>query len=81
MPGTLRVLIVVFAVVFSLAVSACTGNQAEDLFKTAEFEELQNNRDHAKKLYEDILKRYPQSGYAQKAEAKLSELNNSDNGD
>jgi len=35
---------------------------------------LQKNREHAQQLYEDILKKYPQSEYAKKAETRLSEL-------
>jgi outer membrane protein assembly factor BamD (BamD/ComL family) len=70
-PGTLILLLIVGCL---LTVSACTGNQAEELFKTAQFEELQKNREHAQQLYEDILKKYPQSEYAKKAETRLSEL-------
>jgi TolA-binding protein len=53
---------------------SCSSNQAEELFKTAEFEELQNNREHARQLYEDILKNYPESDYAGKAADRLSDL-------
>ena len=76
----LRQLILLLIVMCFLTVSACTGNQAEELFKTAEFEELQKNREHAQQLYEDILKKYPQSEYAKKAEARLSELRKSGGG-
>lgn len=54
--------------------SGCSGNTASEMFETAQFEELQNNRAHAVKLYEDIIKKYPESGYAEKARERLSEL-------
>jgi TolA-binding protein len=53
---------------------SCSSNQAEELFETAQFEELQNNREHARQLYEDIMKNYPESDYAGKAEDRLSGL-------
>jgi outer membrane protein assembly factor BamD (BamD/ComL family) len=52
---------------------SCSAENAKELYKTAEFEELQNNRDHANKLYTEILERYPESEYAEKAREKLSE--------
>jgi len=54
--------------------SACTGNNAEDLFETARFEELQRNREHAEQLYNEIILKYPESEYAGKAKERLSEL-------
>jgi len=55
---------------------ACSGDsgKAKKLFETAQFEELQKNTDHACKLYEDILKSYPKTEYAKKAEARLAAL-------
>jgi len=69
-----------FIVICSIAIIACTGDGAEELFKTAQFEELQNNREHARQLYEDIIKNYPQSEYARKAEISLSEMEKSGSG-
>jgi outer membrane protein assembly factor BamD (BamD/ComL family) len=55
---------------------ACSGEQGEakELFETAQFEELQKNTDHARKLYEDLLKRYPKTKYAKKAEIRLAAM-------
>jgi TolA-binding protein len=55
---------------------ACSGDsgKAKELFETAQFEELQKNIDHARNLYEDILRSYPKTEYAKKAEARLAEL-------
>ncbi|UCD36628.1 MAG: tetratricopeptide repeat protein [Nitrospiraceae bacterium] len=65
---------VILAITGLITLAACTGHQAEELFKTAEFEELQNNREHARQLYEEIIQKYPESDYARKADARLSEL-------
>jgi TolA-binding protein len=53
---------------------ACSGDGGKQLYETAKFEEVQNNRDHARELYEDILKKYPGSEYAKKAEEGLNAL-------
>ncbi len=55
--------------------AACSENRGEELFKTAQFEELQNNQEHAEKLYREIVEKYPKSSYAVKAEERLSDLN------
>jgi len=57
-----------------LAGSGCTGNKAEELFETAQFEEKQNNQGHARQLYEEILREYPKSDAAKAADARLREL-------
>jgi hypothetical protein len=41
---------------------------------TAQFEEQQHNQAHAKELYERILRDHAKSPIAQKAEARLMEL-------
>jgi len=51
--------------------SSCSGNRAEELFKTAQFEEIQSNRKHARQLYMEIVKDYPVSEYAEKARDRL----------
>jgi hypothetical protein len=68
-------LIPLFMAVCLFSFTACAENNAEDLFKTAQFEELQNNREHAEILYKEILANYPDSEYSKKAEKRLSELN------
>ncbi len=68
-------LIPLFMTVCFLSFTACSSNNAEDLFKTAQFEELQNNKEHAEILYKEILNNYPESEYSKKAEKRLSELN------
>jgi len=64
--------------VLFLSFSGCSndGAKAEELFETAQFEELQNNPEHARKLYADILKKYPDTKFAEKAKVKLATLRN-----
>ncbi|MEW6109594.1 MAG: hypothetical protein AB1632_10570 [Nitrospirota bacterium] len=64
-------------VLFMLAAflsAGCTGDKAAELYDTAQFEELQNNREHAMQLYSEVVKKYPESEHAKKAKQKLSEL-------
>jgi TolA-binding protein len=57
-----------------LALSSCNGSKADELLDTAQFEEKQNNRDHARQLYEEILRDYPGSEAAQKAQERLDRI-------
>ncbi len=52
---------------------ACS-NKAADLEKTARFEELQNNKEHAAKLYREIIQKYPDSPQAKEAAGRLDGL-------
>jgi len=53
----------------------CSDNGARELYMTAQFEERQNNVQHAKELYQEISTKYPSSGYAKDAQARLTILN------
>ncbi|MFM8550785.1 MAG: hypothetical protein ACKOCD_00460 [Nitrospiraceae bacterium] len=57
-----------------LAFAGCGGDRAQELFETAQFEERQNNRDHARQLYEEILREYPASEAARNAQDRLRAL-------
>ena len=63
-----------FLLLFAIALPACSDRKAKELYKTAQFEELQTNWAHAGQLYERILAVYPQSDQAEKAKARLSAL-------
>ena len=52
---------------------AC-GEDPQQLFETAQFEEQQHNPTHAKELYERILRDHGTSAIARKAEERLREL-------
>ena len=63
-------------VLLALMPLACTSSDraARDSFDLAQFEERQGNMDHARQLYQEILRRYPQSEWAQKANGRLDAL-------
>ena len=66
----LRVLLVLVLV---LPLAGC-GDGAEEMFETARFEEVQNNKEHARKLYNRILRDHPDSPFAAKARERLAAL-------
>jgi TolA-binding protein len=56
-----------------LALAACGGG-ADELYETAQFEELQRNTTHARELYQEIVTKYPDSPEAAKAKERLQAL-------
>ena len=62
------------AIAAVLVLSACRGGGAEELLDTAQLEELQNNRSHARQLYDEIRRRYPESPEAETAAERLRVL-------
>ena len=55
----------------------CGGESPESLFETAQFEERQTNFVHARELYQRIILEHPDSEWAKKAEARLTQLEQS----
>ena len=55
-----------------LAIAGCFGESAEQLMKTAEFEELQRNHEHARELYQRIARDFPDSPEAKIAAERLA---------
>ena len=62
-----------FFVCLFLLLMGC-GDKAKELYDTAQFEEKQNNRPHATKLYREIVEEYPDSPFANQAKTRLAEL-------
>ena len=56
-----------------LGMGGC-GEDPQQLFETAQFEEQQNNQTHARELYERIISLDSDSEYAKKAQKRLDEL-------
>jgi len=56
------------------ALAACSGNQGKEQLDTAQFEEKQNNKEHAIKLYEEVVAKYPGSPNAKMAQERLNAL-------
>ena len=71
---TMKCFLVILILFVTLAVGACSGNNAKGMFETAQFEEVQNNKEHARELYEEIVRSYPKSDYAKKAQERLDAL-------
>ena len=69
---TRRILLAILLVTMTVG---CSDNGARELYMTAQFEERQNNVQHAKDLYQEIMTKYPSSGYAKDAQARLTILN------
>ncbi len=57
----------------ALALAGC-GDRAQELFDTAQLEERQYNTEHAVKLYQELLEKYPDSSLAEQARQRLEEL-------
>lgn len=66
--------VLIFFILLALILPGCSGDKAAELYDTAGFEELQNNREHALQLYQEIIKKYPDSDYARKAGERISQL-------
>lgn len=62
-----------FALFFLFAIAGC-GESPQQMFETAQFEELQNNQRHARELYERIIQKHPDTEFAKKAALRLAEL-------
>jgi hypothetical protein len=75
MLGSLQRSIAVSLLVASaLLAGGCPGESAEQIMKTAEFEVLQRNTDHARQLYQRIIDEYPGSAEAKTAAERLATL-------
>ena len=70
----MKTIIIAALLAVSMVLSGCSGDGAESIFETARLEELQDNPEHAKKLYRDIIQQYPDSPFAQKAKDRLSSM-------
>jgi len=63
----------VIAVVSGL-LFACSSGNPQQLLETAQFEEKQNNREHATKLYQEIIAKHGNSSQAKLAQERLQAL-------
>ena len=75
----MKQLILVLMMVAVFLGVGCTGNNAGELFETAEFEELQKNHTHAAQLYKEILEKHPDTEYARKDRERLRILEKAQN--
>jgi outer membrane protein assembly factor BamD (BamD/ComL family) len=70
----MRRIILAAMIALVMALSGCTGQKAAELYETAQFEEKQNNPEHATELYEEILRKYPDSEFASKSRERLTDI-------
>ena len=77
MEQDMRQIILVLTIMLATALSGCLGNGGEELFDAAKLEELQDNHQRARQLYQEIIDRYPETEYARKAKERLSALQES----
>lgn len=66
--------ILILLAVCCTALSACSSDQGKQQLETAQFEEKQNNREHAVKLYEEVVTKYAGSPNAKIAQERLDAL-------
>jgi len=66
--------ILMLAVSMAFTLAGCSGENAKDLFETAQLEELQNNPEHAATLYRQIVENHPETEYAERAKGRLDGL-------
>lgn len=66
----------ILVLLISILLLGCTSgeNKAAGLLETARFEEKQSNGEHARKLYNEIIQKHPDSQAAKAAAARLDEL-------
>jgi hypothetical protein len=67
-------IILILLAVLTIVAFGCTSEKGAQQLETALFEEKQNNREHAIKLYEEIIGKYPGSTNAKTAQERLNTL-------
>jgi len=70
----MKKLALIVSLLMTLFLAGCPGDQGKQQLETARFEEKQNNREHAIKLYEEIIGKYPGSPNAKIAQDRLAVL-------
>ncbi|MDD2734631.1 MAG: hypothetical protein PHF56_11880 [Desulfuromonadaceae bacterium] len=66
--------VLILLAVCCTALTACSGDGGKQQLETAQFEEKQNNREHAVKLYEEVVTKYAGSPNAKIAQERLNVL-------
>lgn len=65
---------IIITMFFGVTLGACGGENPEELYSTAQFEEKQTNIEHARQLYSQIIENYPDSKFSKKAKDRLEIL-------
>jgi TolA-binding protein len=64
----------VLVVLVTCVLLSCSNGSAQQLLETAQFEEKQHNKEHATKLYQEIVAKHPTSPQAKTAQERLQVL-------
>ena len=67
-------MILLMLTVCCTALSACSGDGGKQQLETAQFEEKQNNKEHAVKLYEEVVSKHAGTPNAKIAQERLNVL-------
>jgi len=67
-------IVLVLTIFLAITSFGCSGSTPEDLFDTAKLEELQDNHEHARELYQQIIEKYPESEYAKQSKERLTKM-------
>lgn len=68
-----RTVLMIIAVCL-MTLNGCNAENGKQQLETAQFEEKQNNKEHAIKLYEEVVSTYPSSPNAKIAQERLDAL-------
>ena len=72
----MRIFVGLIAIAMVLLAGCSSGEKkAAELLETARFEEKQNNFEHAAQLYDEILKKFPDTPAAKEASTRAADLN------
>jgi TolA-binding protein len=66
--------VLILLTVCCAVLTACSNDQGKQQLETAQFEEKQNNREHAIKLYDEVVTKYAGSPNAKFAQERLNAL-------
>lgn len=69
-----KAIVICCILLISCVFLSCAGDDAAEIYENAQFEELQNNNEHALQLYRKVVNEHPESTYAEKAREKLLAL-------
>ncbi len=71
----MRFLLVLCVIAFlAMSLVSCKGGDVKSLYESAMLEEQQNNSEHARELYQEILNKAPDSDYAKRAKGRIDAL-------
>ena len=67
-------IVLVLTILLAITSFGCSSSAPEDLFDTAKLEEIQDNHEHARELYQQIIEKYPESEYAKQSKERLAKM-------